>query len=105
VSQIGLTVNTTAAIASLRKSNSAWLYGFWLPFPGLLLLSGKFVRRWRGAALALCIFPALLAIACSAGLRGGGGGEPGTPPGIYTVTVNASEGTVSHSLQATLTVQ
>jgi hypothetical protein len=105
-SNVTLTVTTTAAIASVRRSHSAWLYGAWLPVAGLLLMGGL-ARQGRRGPLVLSVLPLfLLMVACGGGLQGGGGGgEPGTPPGNYTVTVNANEGSISHSLQVTLTVQ
>jgi hypothetical protein len=106
--QITLTVTTTAAIASVRGSSNTWIYAIWLPSPGLLFLSGL-VRRRRHRYPRLIALVAMLGItvACSAGLQGfsSGAGEPGTPAGTYTVTVNANEGSLSHSLQVTLIVQ
>jgi hypothetical protein len=57
---------------------------------------------------------ALLALLVLAGLVtacGGGGGstttttDPGTPPGTYMVTVTASGGTITHSLNFSVTLQ
>ncbi len=102
---VTLTVTTTAAIASLRRSTPAF-YALWLPLPGLLLIGSGLARRRRSrfAMFVLAVFLLVLA-ACGGGLQGGGGGEPGTPPGNYTVTVNASEGSINHALQVALTVQ
>jgi hypothetical protein len=107
--QITMTVTTTAAIASLPRSSGPWIYAIWLPMPGLFFMSGRFARpgRQRYSRLLALFVLLIVAVACSAGLQGGGSGsgEPGTPAGNYTVTVNGTEGTISHSLQVTLTVQ
>jgi hypothetical protein len=98
--QLTLTVSTTAAIAAVRRVFGTLMYTV-LPLSGLLLLGGK--RRKR----VLLFLALLVTMSCSTGLQGagGGGGEPGTPAGNYMVTVNASEGSVSHTLQVALTVQ
>ncbi len=102
---VTLTVTTTAAIASLRKSTGLG-YALWLPLPGLLLVGGGLARRGRRRLAGLMLLGLLFFfVACGGGLQGGGGGEPGTPPGNYTITVNASEGSISHTLQVALTVQ
>lgn len=102
---------TTSAPASASTHPAGYLsYGLWLP--GLVLLSGAVSRRRRnwGAAILLLFLLAGL-FACGGGLVGGGGGgggggnpNPGTAPGTYLITVNAS-GPVSHSVQVSLTVQ
>jgi hypothetical protein len=103
--QITLTVSTTAAIAPALRSSATWTYTV-LPLSGLLLLSGGLRRRKR-ASLVLLVLPLLLTMSCAAGLQGfnSGAGEPGTPAGNYVVTVNGNEGSISHSLPVTLTVQ
>jgi hypothetical protein len=35
---------------------------------------------------------------------GGGAGQPGTPSGDYTITVNATMGSITHSTQASLSI-
>jgi hypothetical protein len=47
------------------------------------------------------------AVACGGGLQGngaGGGGNAGTKPGVYEITITATCGTVTHSTAVTLTV-
>jgi len=105
---VTLTVTTTAAIASLRRTTVVF-YAVWLPLPGLLLVGSGLARRGRRLrsrfAMLMLAVSLLHLAACGGGLQGGGGGEPGTPPGNYTVTVNASEGSINHTLQVALTVQ
>jgi hypothetical protein len=46
-------------------------------------------------------------LSCGGGLHGnvlGGGGNPGTPIGTYTIKVTANAVSVAHSTQVTLTV-
>jgi hypothetical protein len=64
----------------------------------------------RRLALALPIAVLLLAvswIACGGGSSSstGGGGSTGTSPGMYSVTVSATDGSVSHTATISVTVQ
>ncbi len=108
-----LTVNTTAATsaANQRPANPAthW-YGsggavlacialFWIP------------SRRRGLRNMLTIVGLFIAfgigiVACSSGGKTvGGGGNPGTTSGTYTITVTASSGSTVVTTPVTLTVQ
>lgn len=85
--------------------------------PALVMLAIGAPRRRRRWQLAASLV-ALSLYACGGGGGGGdgtqpGGGSPGggttpavgTPAGTYTVQVTASDGTLSHSVNFTLTVQ
>jgi len=72
--------------------------------------SKKVDWRKKKTALPLAIVLILLGMfaACGGGSSGGNGtgaGHPGTPPGNYTITVNAAVGSVTRSVQVALTVQ
>lgn len=106
-STITLTVATTAAVPAARLTPALWLG---LPLAGLFLLPIREIkskRRFAGMC-ALIAFVAISNFSCSGGLQGnstgGGSGSPGTPAGSYSVNVNVSTTSVSHSVQANLTV-
>jgi hypothetical protein len=109
-----LTIATTAS-SRLRESpvghRGSIFYAFLLPgLMGLVLPSGS-RKRPRGSLLTLLVVLAALMLwmpACGGG-GGGGNSNPGTPTGSSTVTVTASTsgsgGTLSHSVNITLSVQ
>ena len=109
-----LTVNTTAPVqGSIVGSSKPHLT---LTFASLLVFLafglGIFVtyktskRSWAGIYLPCFVLIGLgLQIGCGGGVaNGGGGGSGGTPPGAYTITVNATVGSASHSTDVHLTV-
>lgn len=105
-STVTVTVATTAAVPATRLTPALWIG---LPLAGLLLLPIREIkskRRFAGVC-ALIAFVALSNFSCSGGLQGnstGGSGSPGTPAGNYSINVNVSTTSVSHSVQANLTV-
>ena len=77
-----------------------------LSIPSLFGVRRQAVALSRGG-LGLVIFIALVWISCGGGAASGGG-NPGTPPGAYTLTVSgtyaSSSTTLSHDVTLTLTV-
>lgn len=94
---------TTKAPTNARLSGPA---SMGIVFAGVILFGARF-RRFRSAALCLMLFAAiaLSTTGCGGGSSsGGGGGSPGTPPGTYSVTVLANDGTTSHTVNFSLAV-
>jgi large repetitive protein len=92
-------------------SERLW-YDAGLTLAGIALAFGrsrKLNQRKKKTALLLAIMSVLLGtFACGGGSGGSnasGAGHPGTPPGNYTITVNATVGSVTRSVQVALTVQ
>ena len=106
------TVQTAAPIvASNRRMRIIAALG--LLWPGLMIvLGGRSDRRLRKSICLLICLILLLAvtISCGSGLQGGStaAAEPGTPPGVYGVTVsaamNSAPGSPTKSTYLTLTV-
>jgi hypothetical protein len=99
---------TSSTTAPGVSSSAALVLFTAIPFAGVLWMSKGQRHRSRGIRATFYLF-ALLSwlVSCGGGLQGNGGGgtgNPGTPPGTYTLTITATAGTVSHSTQVTLTV-
>jgi hypothetical protein len=107
------TIMTTKAIpASARAAGkiSVSTYWLWLPLLGMVFAgfpgNNSCRKKMAGyVALSLILLLVILQAACGGGLSGGGSGQPGTPQGNYSVTVTAAMGSLSHSVQAMLTVK
>lgn len=106
------TVQTTAPVLSMRspaKSNLLF-YATWLPLAGALLAWP--IGRKRKPRIVAAITATFLIFLIEAGCGGGNGpatagsGQPGTPPGNYTLTINAAMGAehLTPPLQVLLTV-
>ncbi len=101
---VTLSITTTAPIlASVDKSRVVWA----MCLPGFaVVLGGRPKRRKRCLVIIATLLSIAMLIACGGGLTGGGGGagQPGTLPGSYSVTVNATCNGITHPLQLNLTV-
>lgn len=121
-SPVTFQVTTTTAASGSRVATSSSGIG---PFGPLLAGLGTFVcgawlrrshtskclvrRQLWSKSVRLCTL-VLLSVITMAGCGGGGGGSAGggssgTPPGLYTLTINASAGGVTRALSLTLTVE
>lgn len=108
-----VTITTTGATGAMSRSNGL-IYALWLPVVGFTLVGMRFStagsrRRKVFGILFLGIVMAVLFFlpACggSSNSGGGGGGCPGcTPAGSYTVTITATQGSLTQSTQVTLMV-
>jgi len=118
-----LSITATRPVAGARRQASA-SYGLngsqWWALSGgglfscVLLLGVPRKRRWGGLLSVIFFAVLMMSVSCGGGSTGsgsggggGGGGitDPGTPTGTYTVTVNATDGTHTHSTTFSLTVQ
>jgi hypothetical protein len=105
-------IATQAPMARLAPAGQAfsWAYAVFLFLPGMFLVgclppAGKKKAR---ATMGICVLILLAGfVSCGGGLSGGGvtNGQPGTQPGTYTITVNATSGPLTRSVQVTLTVK
>jgi hypothetical protein len=104
-----LTIETTAPTADLvypkLGNRKGWMGAGSGAVLALLVFFGIPARRrsWRAM---LSIFVAVISLGALASCGGvGGGGNPGTPAGSYTVTVTGTSGTTIASSTITLAVQ
>ena len=107
-----LTVTTTGSHhVALRTRPGRWMAsGIGAVFVGFILLGTPRVRRRAGLLVLFTLL--LLSIGMtSCGGNGGGSGtggghtDPGTPAGTYSLTLTATSGTASHTMNVPVTVQ
>jgi len=108
---LAFSIQTTAPVLALHNSTAQrfLFYGVWLPLFGLLFAwPDKRKRLPKLLVLTLISVIFLLEVGCGGGGNSGssGSGQPGTPPGNYTVTINATMGkqALTPPLQVLLTV-
>ena len=104
-----VTLLTTAPVARTAKvALAAGLFGFSPVFSsvGLFWFSRKRRPRAQIAGVSIALLLIMLCLSCGGGVQGdGGGGEnPGTPPGSYNVKLTAVSGAVAHNTSVSLTV-
>jgi hypothetical protein len=105
---VNVATGNGASSASLRPADGTGM-SHYVPIACLLILP-FLVRYRRGNLLPVVILMAsLIGITSCAGSGGGGGGTPAssngnTPPGTYSIVVNAIANGVSHKTTLTLIV-
>jgi hypothetical protein len=108
-----LTISTTASTTAMAAHRSSMLYAIWLLLPATVFASVLLPRQKRGKLVMLgaivfisagCLFQS----ACGGSPSGSGGGStsvPGTPSGVYTISVSGSAtGATSQTVTPALTL-
>jgi subtilase family serine protease len=102
-----LTIHATSTLAGLRTTQPVfgWKTGSSLAlFAGIFLLGGKGSRKRLGIFAMLTVMAlATMMLGCGGGSSSGGGGG-GTTPLTGTITVNATNGTVTRATTVSVTV-
>lgn len=106
---------STSSVAVSPQPKLRWAAVSGSTLAGFLLLGFRVRSRAKASLLGLIVFLSLVAggmEGCGGGTSssaesGGGGGttNPGTTPGTYTVTVNATSGSINETCTVTVTVQ
>ena len=107
-----VTVTTTAAQTSALRTSRRDFLALLLAsgagsVVGIFFVGGGKTRRWK-IMLGLIVVALLLgaAVGCGGGSSGGGSTTiPGTPPGTYNVTINATDGFFTNPVSFGLVVQ
>jgi hypothetical protein len=74
-------------------------------FLGASLLCARSKGKILVTFLMLGISAVLMLMPACGSKNGGGNGQKGTPPGNYSITINAASGTVTYSTTVTVGVQ
>jgi hypothetical protein len=74
-----------------------------MPLAAILLIGAPHRRNWRKFLLIALFFTLLVGLGCGGGAQNVGGGDPGTPPGSYAITVTGTSGSGSAALTHTTT--
>jgi len=104
------TMGPSGALLPLRGPNPLGpLYAVWISLPGLTFAgagSSRLKPRRRRLAVALFFFILLSMLALQAACGGGiSVRNPGTPAGTYTINLNATSGSVTHTSSVSVNVQ
>jgi Divergent InlB B-repeat domain/Abnormal spindle-like microcephaly-assoc'd, ASPM-SPD-2-Hydin len=101
-------LSTIGPSGSLFPVKHSILYAFWLPQLGFVLLGGGMLstvsKRRLACLLLLGTVAAGFVFLQGCGRSNSTTSSSGTPAGAYTVTVNATSGSVQHATQLTLMV-
>jgi hypothetical protein len=99
-----MSVSTTATSADAARSPI--VYAMWLALPALVLFRKREKVRLPALMLGLVLLALLLPSCGGGGKNGGGGGgqQQGTQPGIFTITVTGTSGSLSHSATPSVTL-
>jgi len=104
-----MTVATVAPVpgAQPRSRVRAWTYAGWLVVPAFVVSGFSRYGRRRIALWALLSWLGLATLSCGGGTGVVGGGQRGTNPGVYTITVTGVPGSMSqpNGSATSLTVQ
>ena len=101
-----LTIRTTAPRSARLEPFDWWATGSGGILAGVFLLGSTSKRRWSKLLTLVVLGTLATIVACGGGgSSGGGSGDPGTPLGSYNVTVTATAGALTHSVNVTLNVQ
>ena len=102
-STVALTISTTSTTPSAALSSMSFLA---FPLAALVWLARRRSLPGRPVFLTLTLFLSIASLSCGGGLHGNaiGGGNPGTPPGTYSLQITANAVSVSHSSVISLTV-
>jgi len=107
-SDVFLTVATTSlALHSEKRRTRILVYGLWMPLGILCIFGGFGVAGSRWTLRTLLTLLAVAACTGCGGLQGGSAApapNPGTPPGVYTITVIGTSGSLTANTTISLTV-
>jgi subtilase family serine protease len=97
---------TTKATAALDPGNAPlWLGSSGALMAGVLVFGIPARRRRWGVALTLLTLALIASAVGCGGSSSSGTKNPGTPVGVYTIGVTASDGTTSHTTNVAVAVQ